>query len=39
LQLKTYFDIHRRITNFEEMMKTGDLTLADIEARIPKPLF
>ena len=39
LQLKTYFEIHKRILNFEEMMKAGDMTIADVEARLPRPLF
>ena len=39
LQLKTYLDIHKRILNFEEMIKNGDLTIAIVESRLPKLLF
>lgn len=39
MQLKTYFEIHKRILNFEEMMKTGDMTLSEVETKLPKPLF
>jgi len=39
LQLKTYFEIHRRILNLEDLMKAGDMTIADVEARLPRPLF
>ncbi len=38
LQLKTYFEIHDRIFNFDKLIKTGDLTTADVEARLPRPL-
>ncbi len=39
MQLKTYFEIHKRILNFEEMIKTGDMTLSEVETKLPKPLF
>jgi hypothetical protein len=39
LQLKNYFENHERIINFDKMMKTGDMTIADVEARLPRPLF
>ena len=39
LELKSYFDIHERIINFEKMIKSGDLSIPDVEARLPKPLF
>jgi hypothetical protein len=39
VQLKTYFEIHKRILNFEEMIKTGDMTLSEVETKLPKPLF
>jgi hypothetical protein len=39
LQLKTYFEIHERIINFDKMMKTGDMTLSEVESKVPKPVF
>ena len=39
LQLKTYFKNHERIINFDKMMESGDMTIADVEARLPRPLF
>ena len=39
MQLKTYFEINKRILNFEEMMKTGDMTLSEVETKLPEPLF
>ena len=39
LQLKTYFEIHDRIINFDKMMKTGDMTLSEVESKVPKPVF
>ncbi len=39
MQLKTYFGFHKRIVNFEEMIKSGDMTLSEAESKLPKPLF
>jgi hypothetical protein len=39
LQLKTYFEIHKRFLNIEEMMKTGDMTLSEAGTKLPKPVF
>jgi hypothetical protein len=39
LQIKTYLDIHKRITSYDELIKTGDSTIQEVESKLPKILF
>jgi hypothetical protein len=39
LLLKTYLDIHERITNYEKLIKSGDMTIPEVEPKLPRILF
>ena len=37
--VKPYLEINKRIINFEELIKSGDMTVSEVEPKLPKPLF
>jgi hypothetical protein len=39
LQLKTYLEIHERITFYDKLIKSGDNTIQEVESKLPKILF
>jgi hypothetical protein len=39
LHLKTYLDIHERIISYDKLIKCGDMTIPEVESKLPKTLF
>ena len=37
--MKKYFDAHKRIKSYENLIKSGDEEIAVVETKLPKPLF
>jgi hypothetical protein len=39
LKLQTYLGIHKQITSFDDFIKSKDMTIPEVESKLPKTLF
>jgi hypothetical protein len=39
VQLKSYLDIHKRINHFDDFIKSGVMTIPEVESKLPQTLF
>ena len=37
--MKKYLDIHKRIKSYENLIKSGDMEISEVETKLPKPVF